>query len=100
MENECENPRVDRQLENDGNALGVPEDAYVPEFYEKADCNIEVEWEAFLDRYQEDIWNSWQDGLGMKNEEETQLTGESEEHEVETEGFHEGFVDSNFEYEE
>ncbi|KAL2500762.1 Uncharacterized protein Fot_34610 [Forsythia ovata] len=78
---------VDGKLENDGNATGVPEGAYVPEFSENVDCNIEVDWEAFLDRYQEDISNSWEDGLWMNNEEETQLANESEEHEVQIERF-------------
>ncbi|KAL2507189.1 Uncharacterized protein Fot_30836 [Forsythia ovata] len=82
MENEHENSRVDGWLENDGNATGVPGSAYVLELSENADCNIEVDWEVFLDRHQEDVWNNWKDGLGMNNEEETQPTCESEEHEV------------------
>ncbi|KAL2468417.1 hypothetical protein Fot_49993 [Forsythia ovata] len=87
LENERENAGVDGQLETDGNATGVPEGTYVPEFSENADCNIEVDWEAFLDKHQEDIWNSWENGLGMNNEEETQHADESEEHEVQTEEF-------------
>ncbi|KAL2551186.1 hypothetical protein Fot_04805 [Forsythia ovata] len=100
MENECENARVNGQLENDGNVDGVPKGAYVPEFSENVYCNIEVEWEVFLDRHQEDIWNIWKDGLGMNNEKKTQPTGESVEDEVQTEEFQKGFVDSNFEYKE
>ncbi|KAL2507196.1 hypothetical protein Fot_30843 [Forsythia ovata] len=82
MENEHENYGVDGWLENDGNAIGVPGCAYVPEFSENADCNIEVDWEVFLDKHQEDIWNSWEDGLRMNNEEESQPACESEEYEV------------------
>ncbi|KAL2548970.1 hypothetical protein Fot_10500 [Forsythia ovata] len=89
---------VDSQMENDGNVAGV-DGAYVPQFNENTDCNIDVEWESFLDRHQYDIWNSWEDGLGMTNEEKPQPEAESEEYEVQTEGFQEGFVDSDFEYE-
>ncbi|KAL2475232.1 hypothetical protein Adt_35968 [Abeliophyllum distichum] len=65
---ENENAGVDRQLDNDG----LPKGVYVPEFSANADCNIEVEWKAFLDSHQEDIWNSWEDGFGMNNEVDTQ----------------------------
>ncbi|KAL2498007.1 hypothetical protein Adt_23557 [Abeliophyllum distichum] len=60
MENEREDAGVDGQLENDGNAIGVPEGAYVPKFSENANCNIEVDWESFLDRHQENSWNNFE----------------------------------------
>ncbi|KAL2543358.1 Uncharacterized protein Adt_04336 [Abeliophyllum distichum] len=110
MENDGQVVGVESEMENDGQAaegVGIqPKGAYVPQFTEHIDCNIEVEWEAFLDRHQEDIWNSWEDRLGMNNEEdprptqEPQPTTEFEEHEMQTKEFEEVIVDSDFEYEE
>ncbi|KAL2508806.1 Uncharacterized protein Fot_32453 [Forsythia ovata] len=97
-----DNARVDN-IEDESDNVGDNDNAegiYVPEFEANADCNIEVDWEEFLDNHQEDIWNSWEDGFGMNNEENNQHGGESEEHEVQTEGLQEGFVDSDFEFEE
>ncbi|KAL2549032.1 hypothetical protein Fot_10562 [Forsythia ovata] len=91
---EDESYNVGDKSENDN-----VEGAYVPKFSTNTDCNIEVDWEAFLDSHQQDIWNSWEDGFGVNNEEDTQLAGESEEDEVQTEGLQEGFVDSDFEFE-
>ncbi|KAL2495616.1 Uncharacterized protein Fot_39373 [Forsythia ovata] len=101
MENDGKAAGVYGEMENDSNAAGVegkieidgqaaegvgiqPRGAYVPQFTENTntDFNIEVEWEAFLERHQDDIWNSWEDGLRMNNEEEPQPAAESEEHEV------------------
>ncbi|KAL2528830.1 hypothetical protein Fot_21431 [Forsythia ovata] len=92
---EDKSDNVGDKSEND-NAEG----AYVLEFSANADSNKEIDWEEFLDSHQEDIWNSWEDRFGMNNEENTQHAGESEEHEVQIMGLQEGFVDSNFEFEE
>ncbi|KAL2516357.1 hypothetical protein Fot_30328 [Forsythia ovata] len=82
-------------VDNVGDTSDNAEGAYVLEFEANADCNIEVDWEELLDSHQEDIWNSWEDEFSMNNEEKN--AGESEEHEVQTEGLQEGFVDSDFE---
>ncbi|KAL2518433.1 hypothetical protein Adt_14680 [Abeliophyllum distichum] len=100
-----DNARVDN-IEDESDNVGDKsindnvEGAYVPEFEATTDCNIEVDWDEFLDSNQEDIWNSWKDRYGMNNEENTQHAGESEEREVQTERLQEGFVDSDFEFEE
>ncbi|KAL2554664.1 hypothetical protein Fot_08283 [Forsythia ovata] len=98
-----DNARVDNiedESDNVGDKSDNLEGTYVPEFEANADCNIEVDWDEFLENHQEDIWNSWEDGFGMNNEENNQHGVESEEHEVQTEELQEGFVDSDFEFEE
>ncbi|KAL2546105.1 hypothetical protein Fot_15338 [Forsythia ovata] len=57
---------VEYEMENDGQAAGIKGEmgvgiqtkgAYVPQFTKHKNCNIELEWEAFFDRHQDDIWN-------------------------------------------
>ncbi|KAL2469015.1 hypothetical protein Fot_50591 [Forsythia ovata] len=72
------NARVDiieDESDNVGDKSDNAEGTYVPEFEANVDCNIEVDWEEFLDNHQEDIWNSWEDGFGMNNEENNQHGG-------------------------
>ncbi|KAL2488963.1 hypothetical protein Fot_42255 [Forsythia ovata] len=74
-----DNARVDNigdESDNVGDKSDNAEGAHVSEFEANADCNIEVDWEEFLDNHQEDIWNSWEDGFGMNNEENNQHGGE------------------------
>ncbi|KAL2528783.1 putative O-methyltransferase 3 [Forsythia ovata] len=87
-----DNARVDNiedESDNVGDKSDNAESTSVLEFEANADCNIEVDWEGFLDNHQEDIWNSWEDGFGMNNEENNQHGGESEEYEVQTKGLQE-----------
>ncbi|KAL2487265.1 hypothetical protein Adt_32021 [Abeliophyllum distichum] len=79
--------------------------AYVPQYNEHKDCNIEPEWEAFLDRYQKEIWNSLEDGFEINNEEEPistlelEPTTDSKVHELHHTEYQEGIVDSDFDNE-
>ncbi|KAL2498542.1 hypothetical protein Adt_24092 [Abeliophyllum distichum] len=63
VEDKSDNARVDN-IEDESYNVGDKsendnaEGAYVLEFLANADCNIEVDWEEFLDNHQEDIWNS------------------------------------------
>ncbi|KAL2509165.1 hypothetical protein Fot_32812 [Forsythia ovata] len=44
------------------------EGAYVLQYNEHIYCNIKPEWEAFMDRHEDEICNSWEDGFGINNE--------------------------------
>ncbi|KAL2514795.1 Uncharacterized protein Fot_28766 [Forsythia ovata] len=68
MGNHGQGAGIEGDMRNDGEAaegVGIQtEGAYVPQFIEHTDCNIEPEWKAFLDRHQDQIWNHWKYELG------------------------------------